>query len=218
MSKVATVVTIIVVLFGGWFALNRRERTTATNSNQPTDASVQDGVYTNQYFQFSVRFPASWKTLPMDSTADVRDSALTYQLLLAGSRESEMHGVRFIAIFAARPPESSQPFGFTAEDIAKREADGLKAAKRWAQQLCRTCQPIAEPANIKIQGKQLTRLDIAGQVNTQGKDYDAVASLLTTMERGYLIVFFNSDPKGRENENGAARKSMDTLQFSGKLD
>jgi hypothetical protein len=216
MSKVATVVTIVVVLFGGWFALSRRERAMVTHSNQPTDASVQDGVYTNNFFQFAVRFPASWKVLPLDSKADVRDSAVTYQLLLAGSGDSQIHGVRFIAIFAARPPESSQPFSFTAEDIAKREADGLKAAKRWAQQLCRNCQPIAEPANIKIQGRQLTRLDIAGQVNTQGKDYDAVASLLTTMERGYLIVFLYSDPKGRENENGAARKSIDTLQFSGK--
>jgi hypothetical protein len=216
MSRVATVVTIIIILFGGWFALSWRERAAVTTSIQPTDASVQDGVYTNHFFQFTVRFPSSWKVLPKDSTAEVRDSAVTYQLLLAGSGDSQMHGVRFITIFAARPPQSSTPFGFTAEDIAKREADGLKAAKRWAQQLCGTCQPTAEPANIEIQGKQLTRLDIAGKVNTQGRDYDAVASLLTTMDHGYLIVFLYSDPKGRENENGAARKSMDTLQFSGK--
>jgi hypothetical protein len=216
MSKVAAAVIVVILAFGGWFALNRRERATATNSNEPTNASVREGAYTNNFFQFTVQFPPSWKVLPADNTADVRDNAVTYQLLLTGSGDSQMHGTRFIAIFAARPPECSVPFAFTAEDIAKREAEGLKTARRWAQRLCRTCQPTGEPVNLKITGKQLTRLDIAGQIIVEGKDYDAVASLLTTMERGYLIVFFYSDPKGHENENGAARKAMDTLQFSGK--
>ena len=113
-SKVATVVTIIIVFVGAWFALNWRGRALVTNSTQPTDASVQDGLYTNHFFQFAVQFPANWKVLPMDSTAEVSGGAVTYQLLLAGSRDSQMHGVRFITFFAARPPESSPPFGFTA--------------------------------------------------------------------------------------------------------
>jgi hypothetical protein len=59
-------------------------------------------------------------------------------------------------------------------------------------------------------GIPMARLDLIGQVSTQGKDYDAVSSQLAIIERGYLVVFLFTDPKGQEFDGGAARKAMDS--------
>jgi hypothetical protein len=126
-SKVAIAAAIVLVAGMGWFGLKWYKEPQKTDTKQPTDGSINGGVYTNNFFQFTVQFPAGWKVLPIDSRPQISAKAISYVLLIVGSPDSQMHGTRWIAIAAAHPPASSPPFGVTAEDVARREADALKA-------------------------------------------------------------------------------------------
>jgi hypothetical protein len=75
--------------------------------------------------------------------------------------------------------------------------------------------PLGKPFETTIGGKRLVRLDISAHSNVEGKDYDVVTSQLATIERGYLILLYFSDPKGQESESKAARKAMNSLHFFG---
>jgi hypothetical protein len=217
-SRVAIAATILLVAGTGWFGLKRYKDAHATASKQPTDGSINGGVYTNNFFQFTVQFPAGWIVLSTGSGPQANAKATSYVLLLVGSPDSQMHGTRWIAISAARPLASSPPFGVTAEDVAKREADALKAEIAMAPNLGKKFRPAGEPFEISIARKHLARLDLIGQVNTQGKDYDAVSSQLFIIERGYLVLFNFTDPEGQESDREASRKAMDSLNFFGNSD
>lgn len=199
-----------------WFGLKRYKGAHTTESEQPTDGSINGGVYTNNFFQFSVQFPTGWKVLSGGSGPQVKAEAIAYVLLIVGSPDSQMHGMRWIAISAAQRPAPSAPLSVTAEDVAKREADALKAVTAMDPSMGNKFGLAGEPSEISIAGKRMARLDITGQVNAQGKDYDFVASQLAIIERGYLVLFYFSDPKGQESDREAARKAMDSLHFFGK--
>jgi hypothetical protein len=100
----------------------------------------------------------------------------------------------------------------TADDVATRQADAIKAATAMAPDLGKKFRTVGEPSEIPSQGS----LDLIAQVNVQGKDYDAVSSQLAIIERGYLVLFYFTDPKGQESDREAARKAMDSLVFFGK--
>jgi hypothetical protein len=217
-SRVAIAATIVLVAGMGWFGLKRYKETLKTDTKQPTDGSINGAVYTNNFFQFTVQFPAGWRVLSRDSGPQANDKATSYVLLLVGSPDSQMHGNRWIMIAAAHPPASSPPFSFTADNVAKREADAIKAEIAMAPDLGKLLRPAGEPFEIAIAGKHLARLDLAGQVNIQGKDYDVVSSQLAIIERGYLVLFNFTDPEGQESDREAARKAMDSLNFFGKSD
>lgn len=216
-SKVAIATAFVVVAGMGWFGLKRYEAQ-KTDTKQPTDGSINGGVYTNNFFQFTVQFPAGWKVLSVGSGPQVSAKATSYVLLLVGSPDSHMHGTRWILIAAAHPPASSAPLSATADDVATREADAIKAATAMAPDLGKNFRVAGEPSEISIAGKRMARLDLIAQVNIQGKDYDAVSSQLAIIERGYLVLFYFTDPEGQESEGEAARKAMDSLNFFGKSD
>jgi hypothetical protein len=142
--------------------------------------------------------------------------AISYILLMVGSPDRQVHGTRWIAISATQPPASSAPLNVTADDLLKREADALKAATAMAPSIGNKYRLAGEPSEISIAGKRMARLDTAGQVDVQGKDYDYVTAQLAIIERGYLVLFLFSDPEGQESDREAARKAMDSLHFFGK--
>lgn len=200
----------------GWFGLKRYKDAHTTDSKQPTDGLINGGVYTNNFFQFTVQFPTGWKVLSMGSGPQASAEAISYVLLMVGSPDSQMHGTRWITIAAAQPPATSAPLSFTAEDLAKREGDAFKAITVMAPSLGNKVRVAGEPSEISIAGRRIERLDMAGQVNVQGKDYDIAASQLAMIDRGYLVTFYFMDPKGQESDREAARKAMDSLHFFGK--
>jgi hypothetical protein len=104
----------------------------------------------------------------------------------------------------------------TADDVATRQADVIKAVRAMAPDLGKKFRTVGEPSEISVAGKRMVRLDLIAQVNVQGKDYDAVSSQLAIIERGYLVLFYFTDPKGQESDCEAARKAMDSLVFFGK--
>jgi|HubBroStandDraft_4_1064222.scaffolds.fasta_scaffold166405_2 hypothetical protein len=138
-------------------------------------------------------------------------------LLLVGSADKQMNGNRWIMIAAAYPPAGSPPFRFTADGLAKSEADLLNDELAMAPDTGRKLGPVplGKPFETTIGGKRLVRLDISAHSNVEGKDYDVVTSQLATIERGYLILLYFSDPKGQESESKAARKAMNSLHFFG---
>jgi hypothetical protein len=217
-SRVAIAAAIVFVAGMSWFGLKRYKGAHTTDSKQPADGSINGGVYTNNFFQFTVQFPTGWKVLTMGDGPQASAKAISYVLLIVGSPDSQMHGTRWITIAAVRPPASSAPLSVTAEDVAKREADAIKAVTAMVPSIGNKFRPAGEPSEISIAGKRMARLDITGQVNVQGKDYDLVTSQLVIIERGYLVVFCFTDPKGQESDREAARKAMDSLHFFGKTD
>jgi hypothetical protein len=198
----------------GWFGIKQYHAHTI-NSEQPTNGSISGNAYTNNFFEFTLQFPVGWKALPSDSSPQVSAKAISYVLLLVGSTDSRMHGSRWITIAASRPPGPGA-FSFTAQDVAKRAADALKAEASRDPRASKIFGLAGEPSDISIGGKRLARLDTTGQVNVQGKAFEIAMSQLTIMERGYLVVFLFTDPKGHESDREAARKAMDSLHFFGK--
>jgi hypothetical protein len=215
-SRVAIAAAIVFVAGMSWFGLKRYKGAHTTDRKQPTDGSINGGVYTNNFFQFTVQFPTGWKVLSMGAGPQASPKSIAYVLLMVGSPDTQMHGTRWITIAAGQPPASSAPLSVTAEDLTKREADALKAVIAMDPSIGNKFRPAGEPSEISIAGKRMARLDITGQVNVQGKDYDVVTSQLAMIERGYLVLFCFSDPKGQESDREAAWKAMDSLHFFGK--
>ena len=87
--RFALAVAIVVVAGLGWFGLKRYKDTHAPDSKQPTDASINGNIYTNNFFQFAVQFPAGWKVLRMDSRPQVSAKASSYILLISLQRDRE---------------------------------------------------------------------------------------------------------------------------------
>jgi hypothetical protein len=214
--RAAIVVALVFVAGVGWFGLKRYKDAHTTDSKQPSDGSINGGVYTNNFFQFTIQFPAGWKVLSKGDGPQANAKAIGYVLLLVGSPDRQMHGTRWIAIGATQPSASSAPLSGTAGDIFKREADALKAATAMAPSMGNKFRLTGEPSEISIAGKRMARLDTAGQVDVQGKDYDYVGAQLAIIDRGFLVLFCFSDPKGQESDHEAARKAMDSLHFFGK--
>jgi hypothetical protein len=214
-SRIAIAAAVVVVAGMGWYGLKRYKDARTAGTKLPNDGSLNGNVYTNDFFQFTVQFPAGWKVLNVDSGPQVDTKATSYLLLLVGNPDSRMHGTRWITIVAAQPPASSAPLS-NAEDVAKREADALMAVSAMDPNLGKTFRLSGGPSQISIAGKRMARLDITGQVKVQGKDYDFVSSQLAIIERGYLVMFVFTDPKGQESEREAARKAMDSMHFFGK--
>jgi hypothetical protein len=215
-SSVAIAAAIVFVAAMGWFGLKRYKGAHATDSMQPIDGSISGGVYTNNYFQFTVQFPADWKVLSKGNGPQSSAKAIGYVLLTVGSPDRQVHGTRWIAISATRPAAASAPLSGTAEDLTKREADALKAVTAMAPSIGNKYRLEGEPSEISIAGKRMARLDTAGTLDVQGKDYDYVTAQLAIIERGYLVLFLFTDPKGEESDREAARKAMDSLHFFGK--
>jgi hypothetical protein len=215
-SRVAIAAAIVFVAGMGWFGLRRYKGAHTTDNKQPIDGSINGGVYTNNFFQFTVQFPAGWKVLSAGTGPQANAKAISYILLMVGSPDRQVHGTRWIAISATQPPASSAPLNVTADDLLKREADALKAATAMAPSIGNKYRLAGEPSEISIAGKRMARLDTAGQVDVQGKDYDYVTAQLAIIERGYLVLFLFSDPEGQESDREAARKAMDSLHFFGK--
>jgi hypothetical protein len=216
MSRAAIAAAIVFFAGLGWFGSKRYKDAHTTESKQPINGSINGGVYTNNFFQFTVQFPAGWKVMTVGSGPQANATAISYVLLLVGSPDSHMHATRWITIFATRPLAASAPLGVTAEDVAKREADALKAATAMAPSIGNRFRLAGEPSEISIAGKRMARLDVTGQLNVQGKEYEYVTSQLAVTERGYLIVFCFTDPNGQESDRDAARRAMDSLHFFGK--
>jgi hypothetical protein len=212
-----TAAAIVFVAGMGLFGLKRYKDAHATDNKQPTDGSINGGVYTNNFFQFTIQFPVGWKVLSMGYGPQANAKAIGDVLLIVGSPDSQMHGTRWIAIGATQPSASSAPLSGTAGDVFKREAEALKAATAVAPSIGNKFRLTGEPSEISIAGKRMARLDTAGQVDAQGKDYDYVAAQLAMIDRGYLVLFYFSDPKGQESDREAARKAMDSLHFFGKI-
>ena len=215
-SRAAIAVAIVFVAGVGWFGLKRYKDAHTTDRKQPIDGSINGGVYTNNFFQFTVQFPADWKVLSKGGGPQANAKAIGYVLLIAGSPDRQVHGTRWIAIGATRPPASSAPLSVTADDLLKREADALKAATAMAPSIGNKFRLAEEPSEISIAGKRMARLDTAGQADIQGKDYDYVTAQPAMIDRGYLVLFLFTDPKGQESDREAARKAMDSLHFFGK--
>jgi hypothetical protein len=213
--EIATIVIAIAAMC--WFGLRRNEGNHATYGQQPTDGAIKEDVYTNNFFKFTIQFPSGWKVLSTGSGPELSAKAASLMLLLVGSADKQMYGNRWIMIAAAYPPAGSPPFRFTADGLAKSEADLLNDELAMAPDTGRKLGPVplGKPFETTIGGKRLVRLDISAHSNVEGKDYDVVTSQLATIERGYLILLYFSDPKGQESESEAARKAMNSLHFFG---
>lgn len=205
---------IIIIAGMGWVGLKRFKDARTTDVKVPNNGSINGNVYTNNFFQFTVQFPPGWKVISMDTGPQVTANQTSYVLLIVGGLGSQMHGTRWISIAASRP--SSAPLDVNANDLAKREADALMAVAAMDSNRGKEFRLAGGPSEISIAGKRMTRLDITGQVNAQGKDYDFVSSQLAIIERGYLVMFVFTDPKGQESDREAARKAMDSMHFFGK--
>jgi hypothetical protein len=215
-SKAAIAVAIVFLAGVGWFGLKRYKDAHTIDNKQPSNGSINGGVYTNNFFQFTVQYPADWKVLSKGDGPQASSKAIGYVLLMVGSPDRQVHGTRWIAISATQPSASSTPLSGSPDDILKREADALKAATAMAPSIGNKYRLEGEPSEISIAGKRMARLDTAGQADAQGKDYDYVTAQLAIIERGYLVLFLFTDPKGQESDPEAARKAMDSLHFFGK--
>jgi hypothetical protein len=215
-TRVVTAAAIVFVAGMGWFGLKKYKDAHTADSKQPIDGSITRGVYTNNFFEFTVQFPAGWKVLSSGDGPRASAKAISYVLLLVGSPDSQMHGTRWITISATQPLAPSAPLSGSPDAILKREADALKAVTAMAPSIGNKLRLTGEPSEISIAGKRMARLDTAGQVDVQGKDYDYVTAQLAIIERGYLVLFLFSDPKGQESDREAARKAIDSLHFFGK--
>jgi len=195
-SRIATAAVIVVVAVVGWVGLDRYKDSRATDTKLPTDGSINGNVYTNNFFQFTLQFPTGWRVLSKAGSGPKvnAEGSFAYLLLLVGSADSQMRGTRWISISAAHPPASSAPLSVNVEDIAKLESG----------------------STISVAGRRMARLDTTGQVNVQGKDHGFVSSKLTIIERGYIVDFHFTDPKGQESDREAARKAIDSMHFFGK--
>jgi hypothetical protein len=186
-SRAAIAAAIVFVAGVGWLGLKRYKNAHTTANKQPSDGSINGGVYTNNFFQFTVQFPAGWKVLSKGYGPQENAKAIGYVLVIVGSPDSQMHGTRWIAISATQRPASSVPLSGTADDLLKREADALKAATAMAPSIGNKFRLTGEPSEISIAGKRMARLDTAGQVDVRGKDYDYVAAQLAMIDRGSVL-------------------------------
>ena len=92
-SRVAIAAAIVVVAGMGWFGLKRYKDAHTADAQEPTNGSINGNVYTNNFFQFTVQFPAGWRVVPMESHPQVNAKGmLSYGLLLVGSLDGQGHG------------------------------------------------------------------------------------------------------------------------------
>lgn len=103
---------------------------------RPLAGSIVARTYTNNFFDFSVEFPENWVVIFVNQGPQENTKAVAYALLLVGSRDKRMHGVRWITIIASRPLGSILT-AESARKLVENEANGDSLAPRYRSQRSR---------------------------------------------------------------------------------
>ncbi len=191
------------------------------SGERPDDGSVDRNIYTNKFFQFSLRFPEDWTVMGADAERDIaklggemlagndqtlRDAqqagaAHAYQLLFvtAGKRGEQDYSTRSIQISAL--DVRVEPSIISGEDF-------LKSSAKLIQRLHTPLQATGPPIEMFVGGRHLWRMDLAVKVN----DSLSRASEIATIEKGYLLLFVLSSP----DQTGLDEllQHMNTLRFT----
>jgi tetratricopeptide (TPR) repeat protein len=178
---------------------------------QPTDGSINGSIYTNSFFQFSLRFPDGWKVLNNDVEVG-EASGKVGVLLVVGSVDKQVHGTRWIIIAAAKLPPASDHINaedFYLKNYLKGVAEAFKGADH---QMGRTPLLLSgNPTETTIEGRRVVRLDMTSQVNNIPVRW----SQLLTIAREYGLLLMFSDPV--EGGSGIeAAQAIKSLHFLGK--
>jgi hypothetical protein len=177
---------------------------------QPTDGSINGNTYTNNFFQFSLRFPEGWKDLGRDTKVTEKDGRKVAVLLTLGTIDRQTHGIRVISISTASIPSGLG--SITAKDFLKRDANGFNLASSMKLQTNQFAMlPTGEPTEISIEGRRIARLDMTGKVN----NIDERWMSLMMIDRGYGVLFMFLDPSGGES-GGEAAQAIKSLHFLSK--
>lgn len=185
-----------------------------SNSQGPIDSWINEGTYVNNFFKFSLKFPASWYVIGQGAGPRADRRGKTYVLLMVGSLDRQTSGNRWIVIAAAQPA-SSNPFP-TPQDLTKRETDASSIVSSVFPAVGKDFRPVGKPAEVFVGGRRASRLNIAARTNIRGQQYDTRWVQLIVASRGYYLMFWLCDPAGHQSDSGAAARMLNSLHFFGK--
>jgi tetratricopeptide (TPR) repeat protein len=197
----------------------------------PTAGFAKDGVYTNNFFRFSIQFPQAWKILDRGSSIPQNGNALGtatgvigslggsfveagYMLFWAATVDKQTQNQHWIVLCAFKLDSSRR--NVTPEQFVRAEADAVRLGS--AEYLKRGKAPpmtSGEPTVSRIAGRRIARLDEMVEIKRGATGTAQTNTVQLVMaQRGYLLWFAFSDPKGDESNNQAA-KQIASLRFLG---
>jgi hypothetical protein len=170
-----------------------------------TDDFVRNGVYSNNYFGFSFRYPRNWllqnRNLARRIRAE-RPDAKTYPLLTVSKYPFGKPGIRsnpMVMIFAENISNTGITDGFDYWQVNRPTLERIGATFKTER-----------PIEVLIAGRQFYRQDVILDLRIAVVHQAA----FLTISRGYVLAFaFQSDD---EQQLKQIIKSMDTLSFGGR--
>lgn len=190
-------------------------------TSTPDDGNLKDGVYSNNYFRFSIAHPTGWVVHGEDTKAHIKEigkaRATTTGALSAESAEVFLQNTYQLLTTFQYPLGSpgvaiNSGFMIVAENI--RHAPGIVTGKDYLVNVRPLMiklgsQPTREPVELVLSGRKFYRQDAVMDVNGVAIQQATVVGV----EKGFALAFVISGKDLKTVEDAA--KSLNTLKFFG---
>jgi hypothetical protein len=170
-----------------------------------TDDFVRNGVYSNQYFGFSFRYPRGWTVSSRNLARHIqveRPDAKTYPLLMVSRYPFGKPGVRSnptVMVFAENISNTGISDGFDYWQVNRPVLERIGAAFKTER-----------PTEVTIAGRQFYRQDLVIDLRIMVVHQ----ATFLTISRGYVVAFAFQSTDEQQVEQLIT--SMDTLRFGGR--